>query len=85
MRSSPGTRAHGRRGGAPNANLASRAFRRSRASLADEVARYTDFRGHAFVDWHPTRREMLVAHRKAGGNTTQIFRLAAAASPNPSR
>ena len=45
-------------------------------ALADEVARYTDFRGHGFVDWHPTRREMLVSYRKAGGNTTQIYRLA---------
>ena len=48
--------------------------------IADEVARYTDFRGHAFVDWHPLREEMLVSHRKAGGNTTQIFRVSAAAS-----
>ena len=46
------------------------------ASVAEEVARYADFRGHGFVDWHPTRREMLVGHRKAGGNTTQIYRLA---------
>jgi hypothetical protein len=45
-------------------------------NVAEEVARYGDFRGHAFVDWHPTRREMLVGHRKAGGNTTQIYRLA---------
>ncbi len=45
-------------------------------SVAEEVGRYGDFRGHGFVDWHPTRREMLVGHRKAGGNTTQIYRLA---------
>ena len=45
--------------------------------IADEVARYTDFRGHRFVDWHPLRSEMLVSTRKAGGDTTQIFRLAA--------
>ncbi len=44
--------------------------------LADEVAKYTDFRGHRFVDWHPLRREMLVAHRQAGGNTTQLFKIA---------
>jgi len=45
-------------------------------ALVAEVAKYTDFRGHAFVDWHPTRREMLVAHRRAGGNTMQLFRVA---------
>ena len=46
-------------------------------SVADEVARYADFRGHGFVDWHPFRREMLVGYRRAGGNTTQIYRLTA--------
>jgi dipeptidyl aminopeptidase/acylaminoacyl peptidase len=46
------------------------------ASLAQEVARYTDFRGHGFVDWHPHRREMLVSHRKAGASTVQVHRLA---------
>ncbi|HJV63898.1 MAG TPA: prolyl oligopeptidase family serine peptidase, partial [Albitalea sp.] len=44
-------------------------------SLVDQVAKYTDFRGHGFVDWHPTRREMLITHRKAGGNTLQLFRV----------
>jgi dipeptidyl aminopeptidase/acylaminoacyl peptidase len=46
------------------------------SSVAQDVARYADFRGHGFADWHPTRREMLVVHRKAGRNTAQIFRLA---------
>ena len=45
-------------------------------SVADAVARYTDFAGHALLDWHPTRREMLVGHRPPGGNTTQLYRLA---------
>ena len=44
---------------------------------SQEVARYADFRGHGFVDWHPSRREMLVSHRKAGASTGQIHRLAA--------
>ena len=48
-------------------------------TLAEQVARYTDFRGHAFVDWHPRRREMLVAHRPAGASTNQLFRLDAPA------
>ena len=47
------------------------------ASVVQEVARYADFRGHGFVDWHPSRREMLVAHRKAGASTGQIHRLTA--------
>ena len=46
-------------------------------SVAEEVARYADFRGHGFVDWHPFRREMLVGYRRAGGSTTQIYRLTA--------
>ena len=45
-------------------------------SLVRQVERYTHFSGHSFVAWHPTRREMLVAHRKASSGTTQIFRLA---------
>ncbi len=45
-------------------------------ALADAVARYTEFAGHAFVDWHPGRREMLVSHRPLGGNTAQLYRVA---------
>ncbi len=44
--------------------------------LADEVQRFSDFAGHAFVDWHPTRREMLVSHRPLGGNIAQLLRIA---------
>ncbi len=60
---------------APNANLVVQGIPPVPQSLVSEVAKYTDFRGHGFVDWHPTRREMLVAHRKAGANTVQLFRL----------
>ena len=45
-------------------------------SVADAVVRYTEFAGHAFVDWHPTRREMLVSHQPVGGNIAQLYRLA---------
>ena len=45
-------------------------------SLVQEAAKYTEFRGHSFVDWHPTRREMLVSHRKSDAQTSQLFRLA---------
>lgn len=37
--------------------------------------RYNRVAGHAFSDWHPTRREMLVAHRAPGAPTTQVYRL----------
>ena len=63
---------------APNANLVAQGIPPVPASLAAEVARYTDFRGHGFLDWHPLKGEMLVAHRKAGADTTQIFRVASA-------
>jgi dipeptidyl aminopeptidase/acylaminoacyl peptidase len=53
-------------------------------SMADAVARYTEFAGHAFVDWHPTRREMLVSHRPLGGNIAQLYRVAGPlAEPEP--
>ncbi len=60
---------------APNAQLLTQGIPPVPQSLVAQVARYTDFRGHSFVDWHPSRREMLVAHRKAGANTAQLFRL----------
>jgi len=60
---------------APNANLVAQGIPPVPQSLADAVARYSNFRGHAFVDWHPTRREMLVAHRADGADTVQLYRL----------
>jgi len=62
---------------APNANLVAQGIPPVPQSLANAIGRYNDFRGHAFVDWHPQQREMLVAHRKAGANTAQLFRLTA--------
>jgi dipeptidyl aminopeptidase/acylaminoacyl peptidase len=59
----------------PNANLVVQGIPPVPQSLADAIGRYNDFRGHAFSDWHPTQREMLVSHRKAGANTAQIFRV----------
>ena len=43
--------------------------------LAERMAAYTEFRGHGFSDWHPTKSEMLVGHRAAGASTAQLFRL----------
>jgi dipeptidyl aminopeptidase/acylaminoacyl peptidase len=62
---------------APNPNLVAQGIPPIPTALAQQVARYTDFRGHNFLEWHPTRREMLVSHRKAGGSTTQLFRVGA--------
>ncbi len=59
----------------PNANLVVQGVPPIPQSLADDVARYTDFRGHALLDWHPRLHEMLVAHRDAGASTTQLFRV----------
>jgi dipeptidyl aminopeptidase/acylaminoacyl peptidase len=62
---------------APNANLVVQGIPPIPASIASDVARYNDFRGHSFVDWHPLRREMLVSHRPAGASTVQLFRVSA--------
>ncbi len=63
---------------APNSNLLAQGIPPIPMSLVERVARYTDFRGHSFVEWHPQKTEMLIAHRKAGDNTPQIYRLAQA-------
>lgn len=57
----------------PNANLLVQGIPPIPLSLVERVERYTDFRGHGFADWHPTRAAMLVSHRKAGANTAQLF------------
>ena len=62
---------------APNANLVVQGIPPIPAGIAADVAKYTDLRGHTFVDWHPLKREMLVSHRKAGASTVQLFRVAA--------
>jgi len=61
----------------PNPNLIAQGIPPIPMRLVSQVAKYTEFRGHGFVDWHPARREMLVSHRKEGGNTAQIFRVSA--------
>jgi dipeptidyl aminopeptidase/acylaminoacyl peptidase len=61
---------------APNSNLLAQGIPPIPMSLVERVAKYTDFRGHGFVEWHPAKTEMLVAHRKAGDSTPQIYRLA---------
>lgn len=65
----------------PNANLRADGMPGIPASVAEKVAPYAEFRGHGFVDWHPTAPEMLVRHREAGANTAQIYRLRMAGGP----
>ena len=52
--------------------------------LLAPIQRWTAVSGHNFVDWHPTRREMLVSHRPPGTSTAQLFRVPAPlAAPEP--
>ncbi len=60
---------------APNANLLVQGIPPIPASLAAQVDKYTDFRGHSFVTWHPTKPEMIVAHRAPGSSVNHLFRL----------
>lgn len=57
----------------PNANLKVVGIPPIPSSLADDVARYTEFRPASAVGWHPRRRELVVARR--AGNTTQLHRV----------
>ena len=69
---------------APNANLHVEGIPPLPASIAVDVARYSDFRGQGFAGWHPLRPEMLVTYRGTGRDTVQIHRVnAALAQPEP--
>jgi prolyl oligopeptidase PreP (S9A serine peptidase family) len=59
----------------PNANLFVDGIPALPKSIEERVAKYTDFRGFAFVDWHPTTKQMLVSHRT--GAVSQLFRITA--------
>jgi len=61
---------------APNPNLLVQGIPPIPLSVVRQAEKYTEFRGHSFVDWHPTRREMIVSHRPASGSTVQLFRIA---------
>ena len=62
---------------APNANLVLQNVPPIPQRLVQRVAKYTDFRGHSFVDWHPTRREMPSTTLSACSNSSAI------AAPRP--
>jgi dipeptidyl aminopeptidase/acylaminoacyl peptidase len=55
---------------APAENLVVDGIEKIPASLADTAGRYASFRSANLVDWHPTRREMLIATRF--GDTPQL-------------
>src|SRR3990167_3927520 len=57
----------------PGDNLLVEGMPKIPLSLAEEVARYNDFRRARFLDWHPVRKEMLINTRL--GNTYQLHQL----------
>ena len=58
---------------APGENLVAQGIPDIPAQLAEQVDRYTDFRSAPVLDWHPVRRELLVATRF--GDTPQLHLL----------
>jgi poly(3-hydroxybutyrate) depolymerase len=66
---------------APNANLVVQGIPPISQALVERVKAYTDFRGHAFVDWHPWQRQMLVSHRKQGDNVPQLYLVSSPLAP----
>jgi len=58
----------------PGDNLVAQGVPAIPASLAAEVRRYTESRPASFMDWHPTRREVLI--RTRFGNVAQVHRVA---------
>ena len=50
----------------PNANLTAEGIPAVPAALAQKTARYNDFRSRSLLEWHPTRREMLIVTRTKG-------------------
>jgi dipeptidyl aminopeptidase/acylaminoacyl peptidase len=57
----------------PTDNLVAEGIPAIPAEVAEQVRRYTESRAASFVDWHPTRREMLISTRF--GNTPQLHYL----------
>jgi len=51
---------------APNKHLTAEGIPPIPADLAIKTAAYNDFRGRALLEWHPTRREMLLSTRTKG-------------------
>lgn len=60
---------------APGDNLVTDGLPPIPMEVAEKVKRYTEFRSASLLDWHPTRREMLVSTRF--GQTAQVHRVKA--------
>ncbi len=58
----------------PNPNLTAEGIPGIPPELAARVARYQNFRAASLVDWHPTRRELLIATRFS--DSAQLHRVA---------
>src|SRR6185436_1140295 len=50
---------------APTPNLVADGIPKIPAAIAADVRRYTEYRSANLVDWHPTRRELLISTRFA--------------------
>lgn len=59
----------------PGDNLVVQGIPAIPASVAEQVARYTEFRSARFESWHPARREMLI--RTRFGDTNQVHHVRA--------
>ena len=58
---------------APNENLVVDGIPPVPADIAEKAGRYTEFRSAAVMDWHPTKREMLITTRF--GDVPQVHRV----------
>jgi dipeptidyl aminopeptidase/acylaminoacyl peptidase len=58
---------------APTENLVVESIPAIPASMADQVRKYTEARGAGLLDWHPTKKEMLISTRF--GNSNQVHRV----------
>src|SRR5712691_8082350 len=63
---------------APNANLKADGIPPIPAALATKVAPYTEFKPAFAVDWHPQKRELIIARR--AGNVIQLHQVATPAA-----
>jgi dipeptidyl aminopeptidase/acylaminoacyl peptidase len=59
---------------APNDRLVAQGIPPIPAAVADAVGRYTEFRSATLWDWHPTRREIVIATRFADVNQIHAVR-----------
>ena len=57
----------------PNEHLKAEGIPDVPKALADRIGKYTEFKAVNVIAWHPTKRAMLVAHRR--GATTQLHLL----------